>query len=245
VSVRCGEYTLDFPRLHPSWVSAGQWEVGIAHPPYWIERFRRSAALEHGAWISYLISECNGCDPGVVTMVSQPNPPAQLVELLQKERENASGELARNIAYSLAVYNSEYQRNRNYLLSVLDGCLSRPRESPEDDECNAELLDFITNLYWRGDDGLLAPLLQAADTRKDVILEIGTFYADLLDRHIDAAIQGLRVLPREKQTLVCTLAEDDLSFDSPQFERVRKNLREARSEVADRCLNARAAVGGR
>ena len=39
VKVSCGEYALTFPKLPPSWVSPGQWEVGIAYPPYWIERF--------------------------------------------------------------------------------------------------------------------------------------------------------------------------------------------------------------
>jgi hypothetical protein len=246
VTVSCGDYTLAFPKLHPSWVSAGSWEVGIAYPLYAIERFRHSGALERGTWLSYLISECNGCDPGVVTTVSQSDPPAGLVDALQKEQPNASGGRGRNIAYALAVFNSEYQRNRDYLLSLLASCLSRPKESPEDDECNAELLDFIANLYWRGDEGLLAPLLQLADTRKDVILEIGTFYADLLDRHSSAALRGLSELPKEKQELVCRLAcEDDLSIDSPKFERVSKSLREARNEVADRCLSATVVIRGR
>lgn len=236
VGVICGEYSLHF-EVNPSWVSAGQWEVGIAYPTYAIERFRRSAGLERGAWLSYLISECNGCDAGVVTMVAQPYPPAFVLSALQKEQPNASGERARDIAYALAVFNYQYQRNRDYLVSSLNRCLSRFRESPEDDVCNGELLDFITNLYWRGDDGLLALLLQIVDTRRDIILEIGTFYADLLDRRSAAVLQGLSILPNDKQELICRMAaQDELVMDSPEFERVRNRLRETHNDVADRCL---------
>ena len=72
ITLSCGGRTVVFPKLHPAFIRAGDWELGIAHPPYSIERFRRTPALEHGAWISYLIFEG---EPGVVTFVSQPDPP--------------------------------------------------------------------------------------------------------------------------------------------------------------------------
>jgi hypothetical protein len=94
--------------------------------------------------------------PARCAFVSQPDPPAEMEDSMKKEQPNASGERARNIAYALAVYGFEYERNRDYLLRRLSNCLARPRESPENDECDGELLDFVTNLYWRGDDSLLA-----------------------------------------------------------------------------------------
>jgi len=241
VSVSCGEYRLSFPELNSTWVSSGQWELGIAYPPYWIERFGWTNAVEQGTWLSYLSFECDGCDPGVFTTISHQTPPPAIVSRLRHEQTGASGGEARDIAYALAVFGSDYQRNRDYLVELLGSCLSRPKESPEDDVCDGKLLDYLTNLYWRGDNRLLEILLQSADSRKDVILEIGTFYANLLDRHMAAALQGLSLLPNEKQELICRLAgEDDLSIDSPKFERVKKNLGEAHNEVADRCLSAAA-----
>ena len=158
---------------------------------------------------------------------------------MRKEQPSSSGERARDIAYALAVFGIEYQTNRDRLLNLLGSCLSKPKESAEDDECGGELLDFVTNLYWRGDDALLAPLLQVADTRRDVIGEIGTFYADLLDRRSAVAFESIGKLPPEKQQLVCRLAyEDDLSADSPKRDRVMAFLRSAGGDVAARCSKA-------
>ncbi len=237
VTVSCGEYTLIFPDLPPSWVSAGQWEVGIAYPPHWIEKFGYLTAVEEGTWLSYLESECNGCDPGVFTTISHPNPPAPLLASLRREQPSSSGERARDVAYALAVFDAEYQQNRDYLLETLNACLARPKESPEDDVCNGRLLDYVTNLYWRGDSTLLQPLLQLADPRRDVIDDVGRFYADLLDRHTAATVDGLRKLDPEKQRVICKLAgEDEYSLDEPKLERVTERLHAVGDETANQCL---------
>jgi len=196
--VICGEYVLNF-NLPPSRVSPGQWEVGIAYPPHWMERFGYLRAVEEGTWLSYLESECNGCDPGVITTVSHPSPPASLIADLRREQPSSSGERARDIAYALAVFDAEYQQNRDFLLGRLNACIARPKESPEDEVCDGTLLDYVTNLYWRGDSTLLQPLLQLADSRKDVIHEIGSFYADLLDRHTATTVDELGKLAQESR----------------------------------------------
>lgn len=237
VTVSCGEYTLSFPKLEPWWVSPGQWALGIAYPPYWIERFGYLRAVEQGTWLSYLEFECNGCDPGIFTTISHPTPPAPLLANLRREQPSSSGERARDIAYALAVFDTEYQRNRDYLLESLNACLSRPKESPENDVCDGKLLDYMTNLYWRGDSALLQPLLQLAESRKDVILEIGTFYANLLDRRPATTVDGLRKLPPEKQRMICKLAgADEYSINQPMLERVAGHLHAMGDETADRCL---------
>lgn len=237
VSVSCGEYTFTFPKLASTWLSPGSWKVGIVHPPYWFDEFRYSGAIEHGTWLSYLDSECNQCDPGAITWISHRTPPASVVKLLRDEQSTASGERARDIAYALAVYNVEYRQNRDYLLGVLNACLSRPKESSEDDVCDHRLLDYVTNLYWRGDRTLLPPLLQMADSRKDVIGEIGTFYARLLDRRTAIAVEGLRGLSIAKQQTICRLAgADDFRINGPELDRVTHQLHGIGGEVADRCL---------
>lgn len=237
VTINCGKYTLTFPKLHPTWLSPGSWEVGIVHPPYWFDKFRYTSAIEHGTWLSYLDSECTQCDPGNITSISHRTPSASVVKLLRDEQRAASGERARDIAYALAVYNIEYRQNRDYVLGLLNGCLSRPKESSEDDVCDHRLLDYLTNLYWRGDSTLLPHLLQMADLRKDVIGEIGTFYANLLDRGTAIAVKGLQSLSVAKQQTICRLAgEDDFRIDSPKLERVAEQLHAASGDVADRCL---------
>lgn len=236
-SVSCGEYALRFPKLHRTWVRPGSWEIGVAYPPYWMDRFGGTTAVEQGAWLSYLEFECNECDPAVFTTISHPTPPASILAGLRREQPSASGERARDIAYALAVFNSEYQQNRDYLLGLMNSCLARSKDSLEDDECDGKLLHYVTNLYWRGDIGLLAPLLQIADIRHDVIFEIGTFYAHLLDRHTAAAVSEMQVLSVAKQATICPLAgEDDFSLDSPKFKRVAEHLHSIGGEVAERCL---------
>ena len=236
VTVACGGYRLTFPKIPPGWVRPGNWEVGIAFPPYWVEKFGYLKAVENGAWLSYLEFECDGCDPGVFTTVSHSTPPKSLVAKLRREQGASSGQRARDIAYALAVFKDNYIRNRDYLLESLKVCLARPKDSAEDDVCDGMLLNYLTNLYWRGDYLLLQPLLESADSRKDVINDIGTFYAHLLDRRTTAAINRLRALSPERQHLICELAgEDEYSMNEPELERVARQLHAIGDETANRC----------
>jgi hypothetical protein len=173
-----------------------------------------------------------------VTFSSQPDPPADLSNTLRKEQQDASPERLRDIAYVLAVFDVDYQKNRDYLLSSLNHCLSKPKESPEDGVCDDDLLRFVANLYWRGDAALLVPLLQIAESRRDVIGDIGTFYTDLLDRRGVNALSAMGELTDEKQELVCKLADDDLRINSPKRERIKAFHRETRGAVAIHCLKA-------
>jgi len=137
----------------------------------------------------------------------------------------------------LAVFNIDYQKNRDLLLSLLNNCLSRSKESPEDEVCDSDLLSFVTNLYWRGDTGLLEPLLRIAESRRDVIGDIGTFYADLLDRRGIIVLNAMRELSDDKQQFVCRLADaDDLSMNPPKRDRIIAFLRRAKGATATQCL---------
>jgi len=237
VNVVCNEYRLEFDDVPAAWVNPGRWEVGIAYPPYWIERFGWTTAIEEGTWVSYLESECNGCDPGVFTTRSHLTPPQDVVARLRKDQVGASVGRARDIAYALAVFGVDYQSNRDLLMQSLQICLSRPKESPEDDVCDSTLLKYMTNLYWRGDPELLLPLLQLADYRKDVLTELGYFYGDLLDRHTSDALREMEQIPVDKQRVICRLAaEDDFSLDPPKLDRVSQRLRAAATPTATRCL---------
>ncbi|MGA8312374.1 MAG: hypothetical protein WB755_20255 [Terriglobales bacterium] len=56
---------------------------------------------------------------------------------------------------------------------------------------------------------MLQPLLQLAESCKDLIPEIGTFYAGLLDRRTAAIVDGLRKFLQGKQGMICKLAGED------------------------------------
>jgi len=236
IVLTCNGDRFVFPRQRPAFVKAGDWRLGKAGPLYALEQYGWTHEFDRGVWLGYLIFEG---EPGVVTFVSEPNPPAGIINALQQEQANASGQHARDVAYELAVFQVDYQDNRDYLLGVLNRCLLRPKESSEDDECNRDLVAFVTNLYWRGDSSLLSPLFQLANTRRDVIGDVGRFYADVLDSRSKAAIDLLGSLTDRQQTLVCGLAyNDDLNSNAPKLHRVQMALREEHNGVAARCLNA-------
>jgi hypothetical protein len=236
IRLTCGGHTLVFPGQHPVFLREGEWRLGIAHPLYAVKEYGYTHEFDRGAWLGYLIFEG---EPGVVTFSSQPDAPADLPDALRKEQLNAASPVRlRDVSYVLAVFNVEYQKNRDYLLSTLNNCLSRPKESPEDDVCDGDLFSFVANLYWRGDSQLLPPLLQIAEPRRDVIGEIGTFYADLLDRRGVVVLRGMEKLPGDKPQVVCKLAGDDLRVDSPMRARVKTFLRKTKGTAALQCLSA-------
>jgi hypothetical protein len=121
----------------------------------------------------------------------------------------------------------------------LNDCLKRAPNSPEDDVCDERLVQYIANLYWRGDDELLHLLFDIAQWREDVVDGAGRFYADLLDRRTDVAVHELSSIPAEKQQIVCGMAFDnDLRFDGPKLDRIESKLQQIGTEVAQTCLDA-------
>jgi hypothetical protein len=234
--VTCDERTVSESGLYPAQVLPGQWEVGIAYPTTWFDS--PSGAPKQGAWVSYIVTECNGCDPGIV--VSQVHSDVPALEILQLQTERGrNAERERDVAYALSVFASDYQANRDRLVKTLSDCLKRPPNSPEDDVCDERLVQYISNLYWRGDNEMLHLLFGIAQRREDVVDGAGEFYADLLNRRLDVAISELSSIPVEKQLIVCTMAFDnDLRFDSIKLARVESGLRAGGTEVGQRCLEA-------
>lgn len=229
VAITCNGYNLDFPAVYGTWFEV-DWKVGIDYPPF--THFIHHAMPEKGAWVSYLGT--NGGGDGVEMWVSNPDPLPAMREQLLEEQSNSTGGRARDVAYALAVYKENYEKNRDYLLDLLRACSARPKGSSQDDVCDDDLLEYVINLYWRGDVTLLPTLLELADKHDD-IGDIETFYADLLDRQPKTALNGLRVLDPQHQQLVCKLASDSLG-NVPQLGRIEKFLRASTDEVANHCL---------
>ncbi len=220
VEVSCNGRTLEFPDVPATWLRSGNWQVGIDYPPF--AHFTHHATPEKGAWVSYLGFEPDGYD-GVEMQIAHDEPLPGMVAQLLQEQPTATGERARDVAFALAVLKENYAANRKYLLTSLRACLARPKDLPDENGCDYELLDYVVNLYWRGDRSLLQPLLQLARFGRDRV--DGTFYADLLEREPETALGGLSALDLDHRRMVCQLAgEDGFSLDGPQFERVQKSL---------------------
>jgi len=176
-----------------------------------------------------------------VATVSQTDPPTALITRLIEEQPAASGERARKIAYALAVFNVDYEKNREFLLRTFNNCLLQTKDwSDEDDGCNdGMLLDYLTNLYWRGDGVLLRPLLELANSHAYALRGVDDFYADLLERRTPDAVRELEMLSTEKQSLICKMAgESGLVVGSLKFDRVVKRLHSAGVPAAERCEQA-------
>jgi hypothetical protein len=234
--VACDERTVAVGGLYPAQVLPGQWTVGIAYPTTWFDS--PSGAPEQGAWVTYVVTECNDCDPGIVVSRVHSDVPAGEILKLQAE-PNKSAERERDVAYALAVFGADYQTNRDHIVKILRECLERPPNSPEDDVCDERLVQYIANLYWRGDGELLHLLVDIAEPRADMVDGAGRFYADLFDRRPDMAVVALSSISQQKQGIVCTMAFDsDLRFDGPKFDRVASKLRNIGTDVGQRCLDA-------
>jgi hypothetical protein len=235
--IACGEHSVIATGLYPAQVLPGNWEVGIAHPTSWFDS--PAGAPEIGTWVSYIVSECNGCDPGIVISQVHPDVAQTEIQHLRDEQRESSGERARDVAYALAVFDSDYRINRDRLVTTLSQCLARPVNSPEDDVCNGRLVQYLANLYWRGDNELLLVLIEMAQRLDAMVDQAGTFFADLLDRRTQIALNELGSVSEEKQRLVCAMALDnDLGMDPPKLERVTSNLRRVGTETGRRCLDA-------
>jgi hypothetical protein len=234
--ITCRDRTLAFDGLYPSWVKPGLWTVGVANPISWPGNW--SYATQTGVWSSYLVSECNGCDPGVVTVQAQTEIPQAALSRLVVEQPHATDARARDIAFALAVWKYDATGNTNFLKGLFAKCLRKSESDPDDDVCDDGLLHELANLYWRGDDNLLPVLLRSAESKSQTASEgIGYFSGDLLERRTVVALTALKDLGPDAQRAVCRIAgEDDFRINSPKTERVQEQLREVGGEVAERCM---------
>jgi hypothetical protein len=234
-NVSCDDYAVNFVGLYPVRALPGFWTAGISYPTSWFDE--PEVVPEVGAWVSYLETECNGCDPGVIEWKAHSDIPQALLESLRKEQPSAEGRRARDIAYALAVFGVEYEANRDSLLKRLDKCLGPGIGSVDDESCDEGLFNELENLYWRGDTSLLQPLLQVSDRDGDVVDLAGRFYADLLEARTEIALTGMEQLPLRKQRSVCERSvKDDLDLDPPKLARVEAKLQASGSDLALACL---------
>jgi hypothetical protein len=197
----------------------------------------RGPALQKAKWVSYIEWECDRCEPVAIEWKARVDVPADYLEHIASEQPVAKGERAMDIAYALAVFNAERERNADYLLSLLSIC-NAADDKPgiigicDDDRLVRELAD----LYWRGNEPVLTALLNSATSQSEAVRRIGEVYADLMDYDSEKGFAALLRLPQNTRTAVCgSAAKGDLNSDPPKRERVEAHLRALRLPEADDC----------
>jgi hypothetical protein len=233
VKVECDGEIVNLPGVSAAWFQ-DEWSVGNDYPPF-AEKFR---PVERGTWLSYLTTG------EVQQTVTWADPPEQVLNQLRREQPTASGARARDIAYALAVLQNDYTVNRNYLVDLLDLCDSIPPanvEETEDDEespCSGPLVDFLANLYWRGDDEIAELLLTQHSPFQSMTNSLASFYADLFRRRPCSFANVLARRTIEQQAEICHLAGDEFGMD-PELPEVKDAIEAFRSSsqtIAETCL---------
>jgi hypothetical protein len=145
---------------------------------------------------------------------------------------------AQEVAFLLAAYDSDYQKNRDYLVHVLRGCATPSVQFGCDDSTGA----FLEALYQRGHKGVLKPLmLYGKDSYNASLAELlGDFCSRVLANHTDEFLDAIRSMTPTAQRKVCEFAgsADGGGMNPKDLLQVRKKLKTLGDDLALRCLRA-------
>lgn len=160
------------------------------------------------------------------------------VNQLQAIQKQATGERSQEVAFLLAAYGSDYEKNRDYLIHTLRGCTSPSIKFG----CNDNTGAFLIVLYERGHKELLEPLmLFGKDSYNAALAEgVGAFYGEVLVKNPTEFLDTIRRFPPKTQRRVCELAGagDGGGISPADLKRVRKQLTAKSDEVAAKCWRA-------
>jgi hypothetical protein len=228
IHARCDDFSLDFPDVDAATLGQDYWEFGVDYPPY--VHVGGHMVPERGTWASYMIWGA------WEQLVINDEPFAGLRDEIANRRPDSFDYDRYDDAYAKAVLGIEYTKNRDLLLGEFERCAKQNEFVLG--ECGSSLGEYVINLYWRGDDTLLQPMLDAAADKPatgggDVLLELGWFYARLLSRKPVLAVQRLEHLPVEKREIICRQAGEDEFRSQPS----------SRTEPVGSALSALGAVG--
>lgn len=161
-----------------------------------------------------------------------------VVKQLRAAQAHATGERLQQTAFLLALLNSDYEKNRDYLTYTLRGCTSDPIRSG----CNVDTGEFLMVLFERGHKDALEPLMLYGTNSYNAALAemVGDFLAAALSRHSPDFLSTLRKFPPRTQTRVCGFAgaTDGSGMAFSDLQRLRKILNKQGDAVALRCLRA-------
>ena len=160
-------------------------------------------------------------------------PKAEAISRLNEAKKTAKDKRLQKISFLLAVLGGDYAQNRDYLLGLLNNCITKKAICDED----AGL--YLVNLYWRGHHELLSPLLDAGKTDHAALAELlGSYYSDVLIRIPTAFIAAIRTRPEPEQKSFCYMAgaEDGSGMPPQDLAKVRKALTASTDKVTRDCL---------
>ena len=160
-------------------------------------------------------------------------PKDEAISRLNATKKSAKDKRLQKVSYLLAVLGSDYTQNRDYLLGLLNNCITKKAICDED----AGL--YLVDLYRRNHRELLAPLLDVGKTGHAALAELlGSFYSDVLIRTPAAFIAAIRTRPQPEQKDLCYMAgaEDGSGMPPEDLSKVRKALKISTDKIIRDCL---------
>ncbi|PYP86809.1 MAG: hypothetical protein DMG65_18120 [Candidatus Angelobacter sp. Gp1-AA117] len=160
-------------------------------------------------------------------------PKDEAINRLNEQKKNANGKRLQEISFLLAVLGNDYEKNRDYLLSLLNHCTTGRGICDEDPGA------YLVNLYRRGHNELLPPLLDAGRTRHAALAELlGSFYSSVITQTPKAFIAAIQSRPQPEQKALCYMAgaSDGSGMPPEDVNKVRKALRASTDKLAKDCL---------
>jgi hypothetical protein len=158
------------------------------------------------------------------------------VKQLRSVQKTASDKQSVEVAFLLAAYDSDYGKNRDYLIENLRGCTTSAIKSG----CDRKIADYLIALYERGHKDVLKPLmLLGKDSYSPIVAEsLGSFIADLLTESPGAFFDTARQFPPETQNELCDLAgtADGGGLSADKLLRIQKELKARNDEISLTCL---------
>jgi len=163
---------------------------------------------------------------------------SRAIEQLKEAQKHSSGTQSQQLAFLLAALDSDYVKNRDYLIHVLHGC-STPAVKWD---CDQNTGDFLIALYQRGHKEVLKPLmLDGKDSYNSMLAELlGDFYANVIAEHPTEFLDTIRPLSPKAQKRLCSLAGagDGSGMAPKNLRQVRRELRSLGDDVALTCLRS-------
>jgi hypothetical protein len=176
-------------------------------------------------------------DPHRIVEVD-PAKKSAVVKDLQSAQKTAKETRAVEVAFLLAVYGANYEKNRDYLVDNLRGCTNSAIKSG----CDGNVADFLIVLYERGHKDVLKPLmLVGKDSYSPVVGEtLGSFISNLIADGPTDFFDTIRGLSPETQKELCDFAgmADGGGLSADRLHQIQKELNARGDAISLNCLQA-------
>lgn len=159
-----------------------------------------------------------------------------VVKKLKLAQVSAHAQRAQQVAFLLAAFDVEYERNRDYLLHVLSGCNYPEIRYGCDDMTGF----YLIYLYEHGHQEILAPLLKTSIGSYNAAGSegLGGYFGDMVQNSPEKFLEAVSAFSVPTQKKACGFAgsADGGGLGVKGLAQARKKLRAIGSEVALRCL---------